>query len=316
MRDVKYAANNVAFTQDEEGNLWRVDVDTGQWEELISAGDNVSGYYGIARDGFYAFVLQDQEMWRIPAEMGTAVEQLPNVKMTLDVLGSGRTIPPLRQLGNTSFWLISLPFVLKGNVLSEDSIFGGIIVNTQDGTVLAAEEIGLSPEHYLTNLHLSSDGEWLSISLTDGESRQIAGLYLTPADDLASGQLINSSGLSVVGWHTNPPAVIFRDEAAGTLSVATFPLADESTGVPLEGAGEWPRIMPGSIITTAADNPARILQFDLEGNLVNTLDLSAQYESVQVAQGAAERVYLATVGRQSQENNACTYGLIEWTPGS
>lgn len=70
--------------------------------------------------------------------------------------------------------------------------------------------------------------------------------------------------------------------------------------------------LPNSLITTAASHPARVLQFDLDGNLLNTLDLTANYESVEVGRSTAGRVYLSAVGHQSQESSACHYGLLEW----
>lgn len=220
-------------------------------------------------------------------------------------------------------WLISLTIVLSGTPASGVHA-GGIIVDTRNGTLLSVENLGLSGEFYLTQFALSPDGEWLAVALTEGESRQVVGLYLTPDEVLTAGRMIESSDLWVAGWHiigrilthTDPPAVIFRNESTGTLSVALLPLTDGSPGSPLRGAGKLLAATAGSIMATAADNSALVLQFDLEGNLLNTLDLSSQYESVPVAQAAAGRIYLAVMGHQSRENNACVYGIVEWTPGS
>lgn len=324
IRDIKVAANHVAFIHAEGGGLWRVDLASGQWEEVTTTqppmAGTLGGYFGIAHDGSYAFSFQfsehGAEMWRIPAEMGAAAELLPGIEQPLEILGSGQRAPLPHQLAHTPLWLINLPFALKGSVLSENSIFGSIVVDTRQGTVQTAEGVGLPAGFYLTEFDLSSDGSWLSTVLVDGVTRQATGLYLTPADDLRTGRIIGNSNLTVAGWHTEAPAVILRDAATGTLSVASLPPADEATGIPLAGAGELLTTLPDSLITTAAGHPARVLQFDLNGNLLNTLDLTADYESVEVGRSAAGRVYLSAVGRQSQESSACRYGLLEWTPGT
>lgn len=320
---VRYASNNIAFAQAGEGALWRVNLISNQWEEVTTSQPpivgSLGGYYSIAEDGTYAFSFQGgqhgAQMWRILAEMGAIAEPLPDIEMPLNIIGSGAPLPMPRQLANSSYWLITLPLVLEGSMenIQEAITASGIVVDTRDGHVLSAEDLGFSDEYYLTRFSLSPDSKWLSIELTDRESHQVVGLYLTAVDDLTSGRLIDSSDLSVVGWHPDSLVAIFRNEATEMFSVAPLPLIDGSPGVPLEGAGKWLAVLSGSIITTAANDPAHVLQFDLEGNLLNTLDLSSQYESVQVIQGTAARTYLGTVGHQSQENNTCTYGLVEWT---
>jgi hypothetical protein len=224
-----------------------------------------------------------------------------------------------RQLADSSYWLISLPLVLEGSSmanLDEAIMAGGIIVDILAGQLLTAEDLGLPADYYLTGFDLSHDGQWLAIELTDGQSRRPAGLYLASTAELANGRFLEDNYLSVAGWQAEPPAVIFHDETADSLSVAALPLRDDSAGMVLNGAGQLLATLPGSLITTAPDGSAELLQFDLDGTLLNRLDLLPEYELVLHGLGENGRFYLGAVGQNRGANNDCHFELIEWTPES
>jgi hypothetical protein len=106
------------------------------------------------------------------------------------------------------------------------------------------------------------------------------------------------------------------DETADSLSVAALPLRDDSAGMVLNGAGQLLATLPGSLITTAPDGSAELLQFDLDGTLLNRLDLLPEYELVLHGLGENGRFYLGAVGQNRGANNDCHFELIEWTPES
>jgi hypothetical protein len=324
---IDYATNNIAFAQGESGSLWRADLAANEWEEVTTDEPPVvgflGGFYGLAGDGSYALSFQGgqhgAQLWRIPAEMGAETQPLPQVETPLDILGSGAPTPRPHQLADSSYWLINLPLVLEGSSMAnidEVIMAGGVIVDTSAGRLLTAEDLGLPADYYLTRFDLSPDGQWLAIELTDGQSRQSAGLYLAPADGLANGRFLVDSNLSVAGWQAEPPAVIFHDETADSLSVAALPLRDDSAGMVLNGAGQLLATLPGSLITTASNGPAELLQFDLDGTLLNRLDLLSEYELVLHGLGENGRFYLGAVGQNRRANNDCRFELVEWTPES
>ena len=189
------------------------------------------------------------------------------------------------------------------------------MVDLRNGHILTAEDLNLPKEYRLVDYSVSPQGHWLAATLWQEDisqsERRSDSIYLFPGEDLTAGRVLK--GMSVAGWHTEPSAVILKDNATGTLSVARLPLTDTTVTAPLNNARPPLTTLRDMIFAVEAGVPARLVQFDVDGNRRATLDLSAQSESIQAARGVGDRVYLGVQGRQ--EHNACTYALVEWLVG-
>ncbi len=301
---VEYASKGIAFAHAWGGGLWRVDLAFERWEEVTTHRPPRLGTLGnaiLAYDGSYALAFQaDQtaaQMWRIPAEMGTLAEPLPDIQGWVDVPGhGGPSGPPSTHLAGTSYWLLNVGIA--------------IVVNERDGNVITAEDLHLPEGYYILDYYASPDGRWLAVTITDNreQSWEQPDVYLTPATDLTAGRIVE--GVSVAGWHTDTPAVIFRNHVTGALSVTRLPLIDATPGAPLDNAMSPLATLPNMVFAVDAASPARLLQFDLDGNLLSTLDLSAQYDLIRIGTGAADRVFLGVM--RSQDDTG-THALVEWT---
>ena len=243
---IVYASENIAFGTSDGLTLWRVDMESGQWEEVANPRPAqegyLGGYFGISRDGAYALAFQSGQMWRIPAVMGAAAEPLPDVQTALTILGSGMPVGPPQQLAGSPYWLIPLPFETEEGVE-----MAGFVVDTRDGTVLSAEDLGLLGNFYLLSYKISPEGEWLALVVAERETRQPTGLYLVSADDLAAEPLADAEH-EVAGWHADPPAVILRNREWRFVAARCRPAAELS-----QSAGGRDRLIattPGAIFAT------------------------------------------------------------------
>lgn len=302
---VEYMSDGIAFAQDEDGDLWRVELATARWEQVTAPRPREEGPLGhffiIAQDRSYALSLTaNHRLWRIPIRMGASPEALATVGF--NALGrGGPSGPPSVQLANSPYWL-----------MGEWSV----IVNERDGSFLTPRDIRL-PEGYHggAGLNASPDGRWLAIPLTSDPLQpwEHTGVYIAPATNLAAGRVIK--GVSVVGWHITGPAVVLRNLVTGALSVARLPLTGGTTGAALADAAPPLIMLPTAIVAMDARSSARVLQFDLDGHLLKTLDLAARYKGIRAGIGATDRVFLSAVDAHSKKNGMCTYALIEWTVG-
>jgi hypothetical protein len=308
MWEVQYASSEIAFARDQAGDLWRVDLRSGLWEKVRTPRPpkvgTLGGYYILARDGSYALAFQDGQMWRIPTRMGTLAEPLPDVEVEIVGRG-GPSGPPSTQLADGPYWLLGLPRSGEVGVGSE-----GFVVNERESSILTPRDLHLPEGYYIVGYYASPDGRWLAVTITDDRQQpwEQPDVYLAPSTDLTAGRVVE--GISVTDWHTDAPAVVFKDNATGVLSVARLPLTDTTTMAALKGARPPLTTLPDMIFAVDASFPARLLQFDLDGRSLDTLDLSAQYESILTVRGALGRVFLGVQGRQP--DNACTYALVEW----
>ncbi|HEY4690935.1 MAG TPA: hypothetical protein VIK33_16605 [Anaerolineae bacterium] len=310
MFNVRYASGGIAFAQAEDGDLWRVDTVSRTWAEVTAPGlpkeDRLGYSFAVARDGSYVLAFPANRMWRVPVEMGTAAEPLPNVKVEIVGMGGPFGLPV--QLADSPYWLIDLPIVGKDGVWVQ-----GFVVDTNQGRVVTVEDLSLPEEYYVRKFRASPDGRWLAVSLTDDLQQPQTAVYITPSNNLTAGHVV--TGVSVAGWHTSLPAVIFRDNATGTLSVVRLPLADGTSGVILNGAMPPLIMLPHRLFAVDASLPARLLQLDVDGNLMGELDLSEHYDSISAGIGAMGRVFLTVMGDLHRSDSKCTYTFVEWVAG-
>ncbi len=241
-------------------------------------------------------------------------EPLPDVNVK--VIGRGGTTAATAELANSPYWLIGLPIEDNGGA-------EGFVVDLRNGHVLNSTDVGLPEKYGLIDYSISPGGRWLAITLWQKETRYTGPndpnleLYLAPSQNLKAGRVLK--GVSVVAWHTDPPAVILRDNAMGMLQVMRLPLSSTSSAVVLPGVKPPVATLPNAVFAVATDSPTRLLQFDLDGHLIGTLDLSAYAEGIHTVMGRGNRVFLDVTGSRlqglSNSQRVCTYALVEWTIG-
>ncbi len=71
--------------------------------------------------------------------------------------------------------------------------------------------------------------------------------------------------------------------------------------------------LPDRLIALDASSSARLLQLDLDGRLLDTLDPSNKYDSLSYGTGAMGRVYFGARRGSHHGTSACPYALVEWT---
>lgn len=316
--DVHYAANDVAFATEAETNeWWRLDLSAETWERVPNA---IPGHdIHVAQDGSYVagFDWIDR-VWRAPVAMGSGDAEVVSLDTEdVDYLGSGRTPLPPVHLANSHYWRLDTweartPRMELGGRYAVTR--EGMIVNDRTGERITLDDLPVPARYnHDARYEVPADGEWLAVDLWEisaVEPRQIVtyGLYVSPSDTLTGGSTLHY--VELVGWVTEPEAVVVRTRPTNTLAVASLPLTSETDPVPLDDAGELLTTVPGGIVTIDATQPARLLLFDLDGAVVDTLDLSDRSDVVERAFAAGNRVYLTAA---DEDPNNCAYGLVEWT---
>ncbi len=304
MIDIRYASHGIALATDQNYDLWRVNVNSNTWErvtttEPLGENSNLGGSwsYGIAPDGSYALDFVPPRLWRIPIRMGAAAEPTAKISQSLDFVGTDVPFPPAVKLADS-------PYTLFGWHLTGQE---GVVVNEIDGHFLTTSDLEV-PEAYQGYSYRSSpDGRWLVVTVEDPQRAASRAEYIAPTNDLTAGRIIE--GVSVVSWHDTPPAVIFCNRATGVLSIAPLPLAASDSGQVLSGAMPPLVMLPDALIAIDSSAPARILQFDLTGKVLTTLDLSAYYSSITAGASKDGRVYLGALSTDNRDA-----ALVEWIP--
>jgi len=310
MSSIRYLTDDIAFANSTDNlALWRVQPASDQWEKI----EGISGStdFGVARDGSYILAFRPPDVWRIPTRLATPPTLLPNLQV--DILGrdSGSLWPtqlpwPI-QLANSPYWFNALT-VQNENKTAEVE---GFIVNPDNGKVLTPTDLQLSEKYQVTGYEPSSDGKWLVVWLKDSLSQNQMSIYVTPSDQLTAGKIIDN--VRVAGWHDSPPILVINNEENNTLSLAHLPLTDDTEIVPLDHAGKFLADLSDSLLATDSTEAARILQFDFDGNLLSTVDLSKEYDLFTVVAGAQNRVYLGASKGQVNTDGTCStkHTLIE-----
>ena len=324
----EYASQDIAFAISDVGNLWRVDLGSGNWEKVTTPRPprtgNLGNSFHLAWDGTYGLAFQGGQMWRIPAKMGMAAEPLPDV--IVNPVGRGGGTIPTAELAGSPFWLIGYA------ITTQNGEAEGFLVDLRNGHVVTAQDLGISTEYALVDYSISPGGHWLAITLRrrgtpfTGPNDSNLDLYLAPAQDLMAGRVLK--GVSVAAWHTSPSAIILKDGAADTLRVMRLPLSPDNQMTSLAEVKPPIATLPDVIVAVDANSPARLQEFSLDGHLLGILDLSAYYDEVHTLEGALDlrahegetrsamvgpaRVFVGVTGGQPHDGSGCTEALIEW----
>lgn len=305
--ELQYATEDIAFARTvREGDLWRVDLRSGKWEKVTTPRPprvgNLGNFFTLAWNGFYGIAFQEGQMWRIPTQMGAVAEPLPDVSVR--IIGRGGGPNPTGELANSPYWLIGSPTEETGE---------GFIVDLRNGHVITPGDLGLTSYRF-REASLSPQGHWLTITLSPtGRNDPNLDLYIAPSEDLKAGYVLK--GVSVAGWQADPPAVILKDNTTSALQVMRLPLSSTPSYIPLPDAKPPIATLPNAIFTVDIGSPAQLLQFDRDGKLVRTLDLSMYYTEIYAIKGAIDRVFIGATSNRPEKDGACTYALIEWAVG-
>lgn len=309
MYKIWYATDDMAFARDKNGkNLWRTALLANTWEEIPD------GALGIAQDGSYALVFQDDTLWRVPSEVGVTAERTPLEQV--DIVGSGRPAALPRHLASSPYWLRDLTVWPEERIQIDDKAVWtlGVVVDERSGRVLNLDDFAIPSEYnHAARYSVSPDGAWLAISLLaiSNPPRKIEkrAVYVTSSEDLTGGYLLEEATLD--GWHTHPDAIIVRDVNEDTLAVARLPINDQSELLSLGRTGEVLATPPDKIAITEASSATRVLVFDFSGNLSKTFSVPEPYDDIEAGIGSSDKIYVSAV---DQDN--CVYAFVEWRLGA
>lgn len=171
------------------GQLWRVDVLSGSWQEVteISPVDNIA----IVNHGKVALsvsVVQDYtvaEYWYIPLAFGSP----PHLAATGTYWGGGgaRT-PAANQFAESHYWT---------TFYSEEQV----LIDERDGSIVIGEEVlpDIIDAGDYVQTSSSPDGQWAIMDFWG------KGTYIAPTQDLQS--ILPISG-KILAWESDPSAVI------------------------------------------------------------------------------------------------------------
>ncbi|GBD08625.1 hypothetical protein HRbin22_00866 [Candidatus Thermoflexus japonica] len=309
------------FARDTTGGLWRFDLPRRRWEPVTPAELQGSTLGGWGPDHTWFLVWTDcppmtppgpelpgatwqgLRFWRVPLREDQPARRLGQV--VLPMVGTDAWMPPHQPLEDGSRWILGLPL---GN--------GGIgaLVDVEEGRWWDAAALGLPPGWFVREIQASPRGGWVAIHAQRQEAPELPGRLILRSAAL-QGSSWEREGMGVVAWHPEDRAVVLGEGGFGPpdtlapLRLLPLPPTQEPTTL---GVAGWPiAFTQDRVVAVDRAHPARVLAFDLEGHLRDTLDLSGWVERVRTLLGAGAAVYL-DVGWT--EGEGCRYGLIEWIP--
>ncbi len=289
--------------------LWRVNVNSGQWEQVtrpaVLEPQSLGWFAGLSRDGSYALLYGYSSVAKLPIRMGAPVERKPDVfiqqppgtdaEVQLQVVNV--------QLADSPYWLFRTWF--SG---------GFALVNIDDGSRFDPVSVRLpSAEQY--SYDASPDGRWVAIWLP-GQSR-ISWVYIAPSSDLGAGVILETlTGMSGFGWIPGADEVLITQQEANSLSLVHLPLVANTVSIPLPGAGSLIGITPDAIFTTNPFGVSQVLVFAPNGSRLGPLTIDTHGYSIKFDQltGTHGRAYLGATLFQAQPGGECVYDhmLIAW----
>jgi hypothetical protein len=314
-----YGSDEIVFSTTANAVLGRLNWRTGEWQEVENPDPpqegSLGGYWGVSQDGGYAFAFQSSgQMWRIPASWNSPAETLPTQVPPLQIVGSGMPSPPPQQVGQTPYWLISLPVILDGSLanLSESLQAPVYMVNTQDGfAVMDASTFGLSNNMVPTNYWLSPDGTALVMEITERENRQVAGLYLVETEQFEALQLGIRDG-EVLGWFSDDSAVIIRENDNDAIWFYPLPQTRGERS-PLAGTDDWLLDMPNGFVMIK--QPSVLMLFDSTGQLIRGIDFAQLNARVLSAGVTNEYLFVSLIQcpelNSDNDDGLCSYPIFQ-----
>lgn len=186
--EVWLGADHIAIARS-EGRLWRVDVLSDIWQEVtsISPSRNLSIVnYGTA--ALSVSVVQDYaiaEYWYIPLAFGSSPHLAASGKFWG---GGGARTPAASQFAKSPYWTTAY-------------VEQEVLIDERDGRLVAGEDVlpNIIESDDYVQTSSSPDGQWAIMDIWE------KGTYIAPTQDL---QAVQSLGGEILGWQSDPPAVI------------------------------------------------------------------------------------------------------------
>jgi len=171
-----------------EGRLWRVDVRSDTWQEVI--GIPPSRNLAIVNNGIAALsvsVVQDYaiaEYWYIPLAFGSSPHLAASGKFWG---GGGARTPAASQFAKSPYWTTAY-------------VEQEVLIDERDGRLVTGEDVlpNIIESDDYVQTSSSPDGQWAIMDIWE------KGTYIAPMQDLQSIQAINAE---ILAWQSDPPSV-------------------------------------------------------------------------------------------------------------
>jgi hypothetical protein len=264
LEEVWLGADHIALAYG-DGILWRVDLDSGQWEEVINVLS--FGNLSLSLDGKTAAFVRPKdpnfievEYWFVPLAMGEPAKLAVEGKAHAG--HGGRAHPPY-QVPNKPYWK---PIYLDDPVL----------INQVDGSAISIEEVA----HHFEVLgkdaspSYSPDGEWIYLWVKQDPYT----FYIASANDPDKGHLYED--VDILGWSSEPPGVLVLSFAEDSILLLPLPSGEPkvllrglaSSMVEVGNTEEFFFLLP-DLEERVHDDPYEIYVFSKSGELRGTLEL-------------------------------------------
>lgn len=295
-----------------EGNLWRSNLESKEWEQVPSETrpevGGLGNLFGIANDGTYGLSFQASEMWRVPSIWGSPAESLPGTNVVTTGSDSGVQSP--RQLGSTDNWLIDIPITEGPDQAGQYTYVRGLIVSAVDGHQLEPEEFAIPETALPHGYSASKGGEWLAIILGNSSDQSKTNVYITSTNDLKSGDVLE--GVTIEGWDSQKSAVIVRDTTTNLLAVVPLPFSAGTFPILLSDTDRFLGADSGYIFASSINAPTEILRFDQTGELLDSLNVRSIATEVTSSMSTNGGLSLGLV---NDKDGVLSYSIIEWIFG-
>jgi hypothetical protein len=303
LEEVWLGADHIALAYG-DGVLWRVDLDSGQWEEVEDVPS--FGNLSLALDGkTAAFVrpkdpnFNEVEYWFVPLTMGEPAEIALEGEARAG--HGGRAHPPY-QVPNEPYWK---PVYLVDPML----------INQVDGSAVPIDEVA----HYFEALgkhafpSYSPDGEWIYFLVEQNPYT----FYIAPANDPDNGRLYED--VDILGWSSDPAGVLvlsFYED-----SILLLPLPSGEPKVLLRGLAssiievgnteEFFFLLP-DLEDRVHEDPYEIYVFSKSGELRGTLELPRTSGVPNLVGYNPSNLLIQMTLVGDFENSICKYKDVLW----
>jgi len=304
MRAVNAAVGNTAYLSSKEwaNPDWRVDLNTGKWETIVDDAGHVPGMFrGVSHDGSYVLYTYTKSkieelstaVWRVPVEWGSPAEYV--FSHHVEGYGSdGYFGFYAANLARTNIWAVSGPFSTGLDINSVG--FDSILIDLDAKKVLTPNDLGLDDDYTILGGSISEDGSQLIVELTKNPRPAPNSAFAVTDEYYVTDRKLTGGTLS-----TERPS----------LEDVPFTLPDNSTIVFNSRFSD-----PLFVIVQVSSPSLKFERYDMEGNLLQTLDLSAEFDTLWGMQLApsGDVVYFAVSHSALKQNGSCdnAVSLVKW----
>lgn len=155
----------------------------------------------------------------------------------------------------------------------------GWMVEVDSGRILGGEELGWPAGEVPGDWDLFPEGQWVAAAIIERATGRRVGIWVSPTSGFpteAGWRFPGWEGVLPTGWHPEGKGVLVWRGEPGREQVGWLPLPPDPKGVRgLEDLAPWPIGWWGeSLIGVVQGQPARVVEMDREGRMIQILDLS------------------------------------------